>query len=92
MSLYGSFEIGKKSLTASQMGQSTTGHNIANVDTEGFSRQEVTQGTSRPTAEGRGTGVDVTGVRRMQDGFTKQKNHRRTKQSGYLANQRESAD
>ena len=73
MSLYGSFEIGKKSLTASQMGQSTTGHNIANVDTEGFSRQEVTQGTSRPTAEGRGTGVDVTGVRRMQDGFTKQK-------------------
>lgn len=73
MSLYGSFEIGKKSLTASQMGQSTTGHNIANVDTEGFSRQEVSQATSRPTAEGKGTGVDVTGVRRMQDGFTKQK-------------------
>ena len=73
MSLYGSFEIGKKSLAASQMGQSTTGHNIANADTEGFSRQEVSQATSRPTAEGRGTGVDVTGVRRMQDGFTKQK-------------------
>ncbi len=73
MSLYGSFEIGKKALTASQLGQSTTGHNIANVDTEGFSRQEVTQAASQPTAAGKGTGVDVTGVRRVHDGFTKQK-------------------
>lgn len=73
MSLYGSLEIGKKSLTASQQGQSTAGHNIANVDTEGYSRQQVTQAASRPTDEGRGMGVDVTGVRRMQDTFTKNK-------------------
>ena len=73
MSLFGSFEIGKKSLTASQMGQSTTGHNIANVDTEGFSRQEIMQESARPMSDGKGTGVDVTGVRRIQDGFTKQK-------------------
>lgn len=73
MSLYGSFEIGKKALTASQLGQSTTGHNIANVDTEGFSRQELTQAASRPDSDGKGTGVDVTGVQRKQDRFTKQK-------------------
>ncbi|MCG8335725.1 MAG: flagellar hook-associated protein FlgK [Proteobacteria bacterium] len=73
MSLFGSFEIGKKGLTASQMGQSTTGHNIANVDTEGFSRQEIIQESARPMSDGKGTGVDVTGVRRIQDGFTKQK-------------------
>jgi flagellar hook-associated protein 1 FlgK len=73
MSIFGSFEIGKKGLIASQMGQSTTGHNIANVDTEGFSRQEIVQESARPMSNGKGTGVDVTGVRRMQDGFTKQK-------------------
>jgi len=73
MSLYGSFEIGKKALTASQLGQSTTGHNIANVDTEGFSRQEITQAASKPGSDGKGTGVDVTGVQRKHDGFTKQK-------------------
>lgn len=73
MSLFGNFEIGKKALTASQMGQSTTGHNIANVDTEGFSRQELTQAASLPMSDGKGTGVDVKGVRRIQDGFTKQK-------------------
>ena len=55
------------------MGQSTTGHNIANVDTEGFSRQEIIQESARPMSDGKGTGVDVTGVRRIQDGFTKQK-------------------
>ena len=73
MSLFGSFEIGKKALNASQMGQSTTGHNIANVDTEGFSRQEVSQIASKPTSDGKGTGVDIAGVRRVHDGFTKQK-------------------
>ena len=71
MSLYGSFEIGKKSLTASQLGQSTTGHNIANVDTEGYSRQQINQTASRPSRDGKGTGVDINGIRRMQDGFTK---------------------
>ncbi len=73
MSLYGSFEIGKKALTASQLGQSTTGHNIANVDTEGFSRQELSQAASKPGSDGKGTGVDITGVQRKQDRFTKQK-------------------
>ncbi|MBT6503520.1 MAG: flagellar hook-associated protein FlgK [Deltaproteobacteria bacterium] len=73
MSLYGSFEIGKKALAASQMGQATTGHNIANVDTEGFSRQELSQAAAKPGSDGKGTGVDITGIRRKQDGFTKQK-------------------
>ena len=58
---------------ASQMGQSTTGHNIANVDTDGFSRQEITQAAAKPMSDGKGTGVNVTGVRRIQDQFTKEK-------------------
>lgn len=72
MSLFGSLSLGKKSLSAAQAGQSTTGHNIANVDTDGFSRQQITQAASLPIS-GRGTGVDVTGVRRMQDEFIKDK-------------------
>jgi len=73
MNIFGSFEIGKKSLYAAQTGQSTTGHNIANVNTEGYSRQDVLQSASRPTDLGEGTGVDVNGIRRIQDIFTKKK-------------------
>lgn len=73
MSLLGSLEIGKKSLNAAQLGQHTTGHNIANVDTEGYSRQSVTQASAKPLSDGRGQGVDVLNIRRMQDGFTKEK-------------------
>ncbi len=73
MSLFGNFEIGKKALSTAQMGQATTGHNIANVDTEGFSRQEVNQAASRPMSDGKGTGVGIKNIRRIQDGFTKQK-------------------
>lgn len=73
MSILGAFEVGKKSLTASQLGQQTTGHNIANVDTEGFSRQEVVQTSARPNNGGKGNGVDIQGVRRHTDQFTKEK-------------------
>jgi len=73
MSVLGSFEVGKKAMTAAQMGQQTTGHNIANVDTEGFSRQEVIQTTAQPYHGGKGDGVDIQGVRRHTDGFTKEK-------------------
>lgn len=72
MSLFSSLSIGSKSLTASQLGQSVTGHNIANVDTEGFSRQNVVQGPGRPH-DGKVHGVDIMGVRRIQDGFAKKK-------------------
>ncbi|MDT8445491.1 MAG: flagellar hook-associated protein FlgK [bacterium] len=73
MSILGAFEVGKKSLSAAQQGQQTTGHNIANVDTEGFSRQEVLQTSAQPNNGGRGNGVDIQGIRRHTDGFTKEK-------------------
>lgn len=73
MSLFGAFEVGKKSLSAAQLGQQTTGHNIANVDTEGFSRQDVVQTSAQPYAGGKGNGVDIQGIRRNTDGFTKEK-------------------
>ncbi|MGK0289177.1 MAG: flagellar hook-associated protein 1 FlgK [bacterium] len=70
MSIFTSFEIGKKALSASQAGQTSTGHNIANVDTKGFSRHEVSQSASRPMASGAGTGVEIDEIRRIHDNFT----------------------
>ena len=72
MSLFGSLELGKKSLFASQQGQAVSGHNIANVDTEGFSRRELVQAAAKPV-DGKGHGVDITKVRRIEDVFTKKK-------------------
>ena len=35
------FDVGSSALTSLQRAISTTGHNIANVNTEGYSRQQV---------------------------------------------------
>jgi flagellar hook-associated protein 1 len=64
--------IGVSALLASQRGLATTGHNIANVNTEGYSRQRVELGTRTPYAMGSlfiGQGVDVNAIRRSYDDF-----------------------
>jgi flagellar hook-associated protein 1 FlgK len=62
------FGIGVSGLTAAQAGLITTGHNIANASTPGFSRQEVVQTTNLPQFSGvgfLGQGVAVSTVRRI---------------------------
>ena len=39
------YDVGTSALTSMQRAIATTGHNIANVNTEGYSRQEVLLGT-----------------------------------------------
>ncbi len=59
-------------LMAAQAGLATSGHNIANANTPGFNRQDVIFGTRRPEilAYGAiGRGVEVLGIRRIQDEF-----------------------
>lgn len=59
-------------LLSFQRALSTTGHNIANVNTEGFSRQRVDLNTQTPNTFGSGfigSGVKVDGVRRLYDDF-----------------------
>ncbi|MGD8976887.1 MAG: flagellar hook-associated protein FlgK [Gammaproteobacteria bacterium] len=59
-------------LLTAQRGMDTTSHNIANVNTEGYSRQRVDQAARVPQFRGSsyvGTGVDVTDVRRIYDQF-----------------------
>ncbi len=72
MSLLGLFDIGKSALFASQTALSVTSHNIANVNTPGYSRQEVILSISSPVSLKNGylgTGVKSTGIRRYYDGF-----------------------
>ncbi|MEW5993419.1 MAG: flagellar hook-associated protein FlgK [Candidatus Zixiibacteriota bacterium] len=64
--------LGLSGMLASQQGMSTTGHNISNVSTPGFSRQAVVLTERIPTGTGAGffgNGVDVTSVERRYDQF-----------------------
>ncbi|MCP4293692.1 MAG: flagellar hook-associated protein FlgK [bacterium] len=59
-------------LFAAQAGMATTGHNIANANTPGYSRQSVHFAARRPDIlpyGAIGRGVEVEGIRRIQDDF-----------------------
>jgi len=62
--------IGSSALYAAMKGLDLTGHNIANVGTDGYSRQRVEQ-TARPGGSvsrlATGDGVQVTGTQRLND-------------------------
>jgi flagellar hook-associated protein 1 FlgK len=60
--------IGVRALNVAQMGLITTQHNIANVNTPGFHRQEIVQSTLLPFGTGSGwlgQGVQVDTVKRI---------------------------
>ena len=64
--------IGTSALITTQGALSTTSHNISNVNTEGYSRQRIEQGTRLPNFEGGyyvGAGVAITSVERIFDSF-----------------------
>lgn len=64
--------LGSQSVLTAQRQLNTTGHNISNANTEGYSRQSVIQGTNIPRqfgGETYGMGVHVEKVRRSWDQF-----------------------
>ncbi|MCL9783898.1 flagellar hook-associated protein FlgK [Vibrio sp. S4M6] len=64
--------VGLQGVLTAQKQLNTTGHNITNVNTEGYSRQSVVQGTNMPRQYGGetyGMGVHVEKVRRSWDQF-----------------------
>ncbi|MFZ5861397.1 MAG: flagellar hook-associated protein FlgK [Nitrospirota bacterium] len=71
-SIFSIFNTGKLSLFAQQRALSVTSHNIANVNTPGYSRQNPVFETTTP-ADDRpgqiGTGVQVGEIRRLVDQF-----------------------
>ncbi|MBI5461112.1 MAG: flagellar hook-associated protein FlgK [Gammaproteobacteria bacterium] len=68
----GLFGTATSGLLAFQRSLSTTGHNIANVNTPGFSRQRVEIATQSPQSSGAGyigSGVKTSTVTRLYDSF-----------------------
>ncbi|MCB1759839.1 MAG: flagellar hook-associated protein FlgK [Gammaproteobacteria bacterium] len=68
----GILDIGVSALLSFQHSLNTTGHNIANSDTEGYSRQRTLLATHTPQLRGVGwigSGVKVVGVERLSDQF-----------------------
>lgn len=72
MSLLNLMNIGKSALFANQAALNVTGHNIANVNTAGYTRQEVVLEIATPTSNSAGylgRGVTVDSVRRSYARF-----------------------
>lgn len=60
--------IGKTALNVAQLGIATTGHNIANASTPGYSRQVIVQAAAKSQNSGSGfvgQGAEVTGINRV---------------------------
>ena len=75
MSINRLVEIGKSALFTAQQAITVAGHNIANVNTPGFSRQQVTLSENRPEngSPGQiGTGVHAESIRRSFDAFVEE--------------------
>ena len=70
--LFSSFDIATSGMQAAQLQLDVTGHNISNVNREGFSRQRVNLGTRVPIflQQGQvGRGVAVKDIERLRDTF-----------------------
>lgn len=78
--------IGNSGLIAAKKSLETTGHNITNVNTDGYSRQRVHQTTSNPvTSSGliQGTGVQVRSIDRTHDPFVEKRLQKSISQESY---------
>jgi flagellar hook-associated protein 1 FlgK len=80
VSTFHGLETGKRALSVGQASIATTGHNIANANTKGYSRQQVNQSTSpsldiwtNSTNPGQlGSGVSIDSITRVRDRFLDQ--------------------
>jgi flagellar hook-associated protein 1 FlgK len=83
--LFQGLEIGRRALMTHQLSLTTTGHNIANVDTPGYSRQRVLVSATLPESHPVGiigTGVEVTDIKHVRDLFLGQQYRRENKALG----------
>ncbi len=93
MNQFSSLELSKRALDYFRRGMETSGHNIANADVEGYSRQRVEASTtipftdpglSRPWSYGQiGTGVKVDAIVRLRDAFLDAQYNEETTVQGY---------
>src|SRR5690625_833645 len=93
MSSFHGLEMAKQALFAQQAALYTTGHNIANANTDGYSRQRVNFKTmspypaasrNRPEIPGQmGTGVQIDTVERIRNQFLDSQFRTENSKSGY---------
>lgn len=77
MSLMSDLYVGHSGLSTSQSALNTTGNNLANIQTKGYTRQQVVQadtiynslGLSATTANQVGQGVSIAAIRQVRDRF-----------------------
>jgi flagellar hook-associated protein 1 len=91
-STFGGLEIGKRGLFAQQSALNTVSHNIANANTEGYTRQRAVMrateaypnpSMNNPVIPGQvGTGVMVTEIVRLRDQFLDQQYYRENNDYG----------
>ena len=71
--IFSTMNTARRGMFAQQQAINTTSHNIANANTEGFSRQRVhmvtTPGFLMPNVGVVGTGVDISDVARIRDAY-----------------------
>jgi len=71
-SIFNTLNIGYSGLSAAQVGINTTGQNIANAETEGYTRQRVITSAATPLSAQPGqvgNGVEVQDIKRVFDNF-----------------------
>lgn len=86
-------EIGRRALTASQLGINIAGQNIANVNTPGYSRRRVQlMETTQTNLSGvsTGSGVTIAGVQSFRDNFIQSRIQTETGIAGRLTAHRDS--
>jgi flagellar hook-associated protein 1 FlgK len=94
-SSFGSINTALNSLYAQRRGLDVTGQNIANANTEGYTRQRVEMqsqvGSVSParwsTTDGLGTGVAVSDVQRLRDEYLENRGRAEHGNSAYLTQQ-----
>jgi flagellar hook-associated protein 1 FlgK len=83
--LFQGLEIGKRALLTHQLNLQTIGHNIANVNTPGFSRQRVNVTQTSPEMQSFGsvgTGITAEDITHARDYFLSQQYRQATKSLG----------
>ncbi|MGC4377978.1 flagellar hook-associated protein FlgK [Fictibacillus sp. Mic-4] len=93
ISTFSGLETARRGMMSQQSALSTTGHNIANANTPGFSRQRVNfqatspypgVGMNRPAIPGQvGTGVEAGSIQRVRDYFLDQQYRGEANKQGY---------
>ncbi|MCR5733860.1 MAG: flagellar hook-associated protein FlgK [Lachnospiraceae bacterium] len=77
MSLFSALHVGQSGISTSQNALNTTAHNLSNIETQGYTRQQVLQsdrvyhniGTAAVSTQQSGLGVAYSKVRQVRDEF-----------------------